>query len=377
MWKSNEFSTLKIPNKPNKTKQSKHRTSRTGRKSLYYNLLIYSIVYNRVMKEIKVSVLVPIYNVEPYLKQCLRSLEKQTLREMEFICLNDGSTDGSRAILERVARRDKRFVVIDKPNTGYGDSMNLGLSQVRGEYVGIVEPDDYIETDAFAELYYFAIKHRADVVRSNYYRFSATSEEVFSQVSPAEAAGQVKTAHDDFHCLRQPPAIWSGLYKAAFLKRNDIQFLPTPGASYQDTGFFWKTLAAAKKIVFTAKPYYHYRTDNANSSVKNLAKVDMVREEYRSIAEFLREHQLYDRYGGIMQATKFATYYWNLLRLDAKLVKKFVPEMRQEFLLAWANNELKRRYFPWKHWWALQFLLHARPLFYLQLKLYRRIKNRT
>ena len=140
------------------------------------------------MKDIKVSVLVPIYNVERYLRECLRTLERQTLQEMEFICVNDGSTDQSLDILQRFARRDKRFKVIDKENSGYGDSMNLALTQACGEYVGIVEPDDYVELDTFADLYYLAVKERADVVRANYYQFSETGSQVFQQISEREAA---------------------------------------------------------------------------------------------------------------------------------------------------------------------------------------------
>ena len=96
---------------------------------------------------IKVSVLVPIYNVEKYLDKCLQSLCNQTLQEMEIICINDGSTDSSRQIIERYAKIDKRIVVIDKKNTGYGNSMNVGLDRASGEYIGIVESDDFIEPD--------------------------------------------------------------------------------------------------------------------------------------------------------------------------------------------------------------------------------------
>ena len=82
-----------------------------------------------------VSVLIPICNVEEYLEQCLESARSQTLRDIEVICINDGSTDGSLGIIQSFAARDERFRVIDKPNSGYGDSMNKGLEVARGEYV--------------------------------------------------------------------------------------------------------------------------------------------------------------------------------------------------------------------------------------------------
>lgn len=91
----------------------------------------------------KVSILVPVYNVERFLPQCLDALCGQTLRDIEIICINDGATDGSPVILHDYAARDQRVRVIDKANSGYGASLNMGLSQAAGEYVGIVEPDRF------------------------------------------------------------------------------------------------------------------------------------------------------------------------------------------------------------------------------------------
>ena len=118
---------------------------------------------------IAVSVLTPVYNVERYLPECLDSLRAQTLRNIEFICINDGSTDGSLEILKRYAELDDRFVIIDKPNSGYGASMNRGLDAARGEYIGIVESDDVASPDMFKKLYRFASCHRCDLVKSNYF----------------------------------------------------------------------------------------------------------------------------------------------------------------------------------------------------------------
>ena len=97
----------------------------------------------------KVSVLVPVYNVEKYVGMCLDSLLCQTLKDMEIICIDDGSTDNSSAILAEYAKRDSRIIIITKENTGYGASMNLGLSRAKGEYIGIVESDDYALPEMF------------------------------------------------------------------------------------------------------------------------------------------------------------------------------------------------------------------------------------
>ena len=98
---------------------------------------------------IKLSVIIPVYNVEQYLGECLESVIKQTLKDIEIICVNDGSTDNSLEIIKKFARKDERIKIIDKPNSGYGDSMNKGLETETGEYIGIVESDDFIEPDMF------------------------------------------------------------------------------------------------------------------------------------------------------------------------------------------------------------------------------------
>ena len=101
----------------------------------------------------KVTVLVPTYNTEKYLAQNLDALVGQTLRDIEIIAINDGSTDGSLDIMRQYAARDARIRVIDKPNSGYGASLNLGIDEARGEYIAISEPDDYIERTMLAKMY--------------------------------------------------------------------------------------------------------------------------------------------------------------------------------------------------------------------------------
>ena len=115
-----------------------------------------------------VSVLVPIYNVERYLRQCLESLRDQTLADIEVICINDGSTDGSRDIIEEFLS-DPRFRVIDKPNSGYGASMNRGLDEARGRYLAILESDDFLDAPALERLLALAEDNDAQLVKADFY----------------------------------------------------------------------------------------------------------------------------------------------------------------------------------------------------------------
>jgi glycosyltransferase involved in cell wall biosynthesis len=120
-----------------------------------------------------VSVVVPTYNVERYLDQCLTSIQMQPFANVEVICVNDGSTDGSLGIMQEHAARDPRVRVIDKPNAGYGAACNAGIDGATGDYVAIVEPDDYLTGNMFGDLLDFADSldgGPVDIVKSSYWR---------------------------------------------------------------------------------------------------------------------------------------------------------------------------------------------------------------
>lgn len=325
----------------------------------------------------RVSVLVPVYNVEKYLLECLRSLSNQILDDMEIIALNDGSTDSSLDILKDFRKKEPRLKIVDKKNTGYGDTMNAGLRLASGEYIGIVEPDDFVDPEMFIELYALAKKFDADVVRSNYFEYRNGENTVHEAILP-EDAGFIIDPTDDPRVLYQSPAIWAGLYRREFLLEQKIKFLKTPGASYQDASFNFKTLAAGGRIVLTDKPYLHYRRDNEKSSVKSAEKVFCVNDEYAEIERFLKEKGSWDTYCFVFQAVKFAAYHWNLLRLDGESLEKSLLRLRAEFHDADARGLLKKRYFPKNHWRALRTILNFPPQVFLTVfKAYRGKKKQN
>lgn len=305
---------------------------------------------------IKVSVLVPIYNVEKYLPECLNSLAAQTLPEIEIVCINDGSTDNSPKIVQKYAKKDTRIVVLDKENTGYGDSMNQGLAKAKGKYIAIVEPDDFIETDACEKLYEIAQKHEADIVRGNYYYHTAAGDELHRTIRDQFLYHPQKVLEDPA-ILYEEPAIWSAIYRRKFLQEHGIRFLPTPGASYQDTGFNMKALCAAERIVYTERAFLHYRTDNSDSSVKSLEKADYVLQEYADVERFLDEIKAPRKLRYIVQAAKFGAFHWNLIRLPRSLALIFATKMKLNFREAEVAGLLQREYWPRKYWLALQIIL--------------------
>lgn len=239
----------------------------------------------------KVSIVVPIYNVEKYLGQCLESLCKQTLQEIEILCINDGSTDRSKEILEEYQKQDSRIVVVEKPNTGYGHSMNIGLDRASGKYLAIVESDDFIASNMMEQLYQEAEQTGADLVKSNCYFYLDTPKEekqfvnIFDELPTREWICPIKRPE----LFLKLQTIWSGLYRREFLVQNQIRFHETPGASYQDVSFSFQVYACATKVWLVPEAYYYYRTSNLNSSVKAPNKVFCICEELEKINQFIEE----------------------------------------------------------------------------------------
>lgn len=292
----------------------------------------------------EVSVLIPIYNVERYLERCLTSLVGQTYDDFEAICINDGSTDGSRSIIQRFLDADSRFRVIDKENSGYGASMNRGLDAARGRYVAILESDDFFEPDALAVLHEAAEMNQAEVVKANFYLYWSRPEErreLFRVVDEVEA-GHVLRPLDDLAVFFRKPSIWSALYRRDFLVDDGIRFLETPGASYQDSGFNFKVWASARRVAFLAAPVLNYRQDNEGSSVNNPGKVFCVCDEYASMEEFVRARGSADerRFLAILQRMKLDSYLWNYDRLAPELRPAFVERAAEEFRAAFKRGEV-------------------------------------
>ena len=291
----------------------------------------------------KVSVLVPIYNVERYLRQCINSLITQTLQDIEILLLDDGSTDDSARICAEYAESDARIRVIHKANSGYGATMNLGLKIARGEYIGIVESDDWVESDMFESLYTLAKEHDVQVVKSNYYRFTKDTEQKYMNNLPGCDANKVINPKIHSTVFYAAPSIWTGLYQRQFIIDNDIRFLESPGASFQDTGFAFKLLATAERVWLTTKAFVHYRFNNSDSSVHSSGKVFCIRDEWNEIERFM------DRFPQEKKASvklrnhaRFTNYLWNLNRLQGDEKEAFRKYFWSEYKKAKKAGEVKQ-----------------------------------
>lgn len=288
-----------------------------------------------------VSILMPSLNVGKYMRQCLESVMNQTFKNLEIICVDAGSTDGTLEIIEECAKKDSRIKVINSDIKSYGYQMNLGLAAASGDYIGIVETDDFCEPDMFASLYSAAVVSGVDVVKGNYFRYSEEGETFFENFGgiPYGTVISPKEYQDLIHAV---PSIWTGLYKRKFLQENDLLFNETPGASYQDTGFIVKVWTCAQTAYIVKKPFYHYRTDNENSSVKSSAKVFCLQDEFVSVDTYIDNHM--DKCEAFIETVfvrKVEVYKWNFNRLADVFRLDFLYGIRDELIQDLKNKPVE------------------------------------
>ncbi|MEE1442635.1 MAG: glycosyltransferase [Blautia sp.] len=305
----------------------------------------------------KVSVIMPIYNVEKYLQQSLLSVMHQTLKDIEIICVNDGSTDSSLDILQYYAKKDSRIKIISTTNFGYGHAMNIGLREATGEYIGIVEPDDYIQIEMYEYLYDVAKRLNIDIVKADFYRFTRGNNktDLFFQpvVNHVDNYRKIIEPQKEKICFRYMMNIWCGIYKSDLISKNQIWFNETPGAAFQDNGFWFQTLCYCRNIYYLDIPFYMNRRDNPKSSVNNPDNIYCCNEEYKFIRSFLRKHPELERdfLEGYM-VKKYETYMFNINRVNGETLKKYLKFISDEWHKDYLEGDLKEQYFyedEWKH----------------------------
>ena len=238
------------------------------------------------IKKSLVSVIVPIYNVEATLDACLASIEAQTHRELEIICVIDGATDGSAAIVRAHAKGNGRIVIIDKRNEGYGASCNRGLSLARGAWIAIVEPDDTVDPTWVEGLLACAEEHGGeqgvDVVKAAYWRVFPGRDGKGETCVACPYHGRVRPRTQPFpvgkgiELMLHHPAIWSALYRRGYLEEQGIRFLEIPGAGWADNPFLVETLCRTSRIAYTDACGYRYHERDLDEAESFAARSPLV-----------------------------------------------------------------------------------------------------
>ncbi|MDD6628377.1 MAG: glycosyltransferase [Lachnospiraceae bacterium] len=272
----------------------------------------------------QISVVVPIYNVEEYLEECLGSICKQTLSNIEIICVNDGSTDNSLKIIQKYAKRDKRIVVIDGPNGGYGSAINKGFRAAKGQYISIIESDDFILPTMYEELFRVAEEndHVLDFIKSDmimFYGDGKAGDRTVIPVTKPEMYNRVLIPLEEPEVFRANMNNSTGIYKTEFIKENSINAHESKGAAFQDNGLWFKFFYYAERIMFINQAFLMYRMDREDSSTNCMSYENAfcIFNEWEYIYKFIKSKEKWkqDKYLPVYTLRCFSSLFYHYTRI--------------------------------------------------------------
>ncbi|GAF03245.1 glycosyltransferase family 2 protein [Saccharicrinis fermentans] len=224
---------------------------------------------------IRLSVILPMYNVEPYVERCIRSLENQDIPydEYEIICVNDGSPDHCKQLIERLQREFSNIVLIDQVNQGVSKARNNGMDHAKGKYVLFVDPDDFVDANSLGRILTYAEQQNTQVT---FLGFSILDEynHVQHQVFSEQLVGKVYPGTEAYHASRQsdppdPDRIWAILFDREFMNKNKLRFIPN--IPYLEDGeFLVRIMFLASKCNFEGKSFLQRTTRPGSATHSNL-----------------------------------------------------------------------------------------------------------
>lgn len=246
------------------------------------------------MNEPLVSVIIPVYNVEKYLRECVDSVINQTYKNIEVILVDDGSTDSSGEICDEYEEKDSRITVIHKQNEGAAIARNVGMENASGEWFYFPDSDDYLELDMLSVLVGTANKKHADIIFFDAQSFTDDGSEVkqsyIAKNDYPECGGKEMFArlqdNGDFHC-----PLWSMFYNGDFLRRSGIKMIPN--IIYEDSVFGFEIMIEARLIVQLRRIFYHRRYRSGSVMMQTVRRSLHFRsrcEVYRAVRNYCKEH---------------------------------------------------------------------------------------
>ncbi len=293
---------------------------------------------------VKVSVVVPVYNVEDYLVECLDSIVNQTLNDIEIICVNDGSTDNSLEILNEYAKKDSRFTVISQENAGHAVATNRGMELAKGEYLFLMDSDDILKLNAFEDTVKIADEKNVDFVlfqAINYYMDTNEylEQENYSMNKLADFVGDSVFNWKDVKKFLFKIAVtpWSKLYKREFVENCGIKF--PEGLIFDDNVFFWEILFSAKKITFLRQHLFIRRWHSTSSTKAGDKRFLDTFEIYRLIWQCFKKFGVFDEFKEELYNRRVRIAYYRLFRIKSELRKLFLTEFKKNL------DELKKESF--------------------------------
>ena len=280
----------------------------------------------------KISVIVPVYNVEKYIDKCLNSLVNQTLKEIEIIVVNDGSPDDSQVIIDKYVKTyPKKVKSFIKKNGGQGSARNYGLLKAKGEYIAYVDSDDWVEETMFEDMYNKALADNSDIVICGNNVVSTDGE--ILKVDPPLAYNDMT-----LNILFGKMAVWNKIYKKELLLKNNIEFRQK--VWYEDIVFSVKILFNNFKISFVDKPLYNYllrpgSTMNNSNIQRNLELIDAFDE----IINYFKKN---DKYYLIYEKLEFICLYHMYICGITRIINcNVLMKRKREVIKKYINNNFK------------------------------------
>lgn len=282
----------------------------------------------------KVSVIVPVYNVEKYLTKSLDSLVNQTLEDIEIIVVNDGSTDNSKKIIEVYKEKyQDKIKYLEKPNGGLSDARNFGIPHATGEYIAFLDSDDYVELDTYEKMYNKAKEENADMVECDFIWEYPNKTKIDT--------GIIYTNKKEMLTYARVVA-WNKLIKRDLLEKYKIEF--PKGLRYEDVEFFYKMIPYYNKVSFVKEPLIHYiQRESSISKVQN-ERTKEIFEVLDNVIKYYKNKNLYNEYKDELEYT-----YTRLLLCSSlfRMVKIKDKKVKKELLNAtWTN--LNKKFPNWK-----------------------------
>lgn len=282
----------------------------------------------------KVSVIVPIYNVEKYLEKCINSLLSQTLEDIQIILVNDGSKDNSGNIAKEYEKNNKnRIIYVEKENGGLSDARNYGLKYATGDFIAFLDSDDYIEKNAYEEMYNKAIEENADYVECDFIWEFPNKIRVDKQYP-------YKNKKEMLSFVRV--VAWNKLIKSQLITDNNLEF--PKGLRYEDVEFTYKLIPFVNKFAYVDKPFIHYvQREGSIANVQNerTAEIFTVLD---NVIEFYKKNNIYEEYRNELEYN-YARY---LLCSSLKRMCKIKDKTIREKLLTESWERLNSNFPNWK-----------------------------
>ena len=282
----------------------------------------------------KVSIIVPVYNVEDYIKKCLDSLLNQTLKDIEIIIVNDGSKDNSEKIIKEYEKNNpEKIVYIKKENGGLSDARNYGLPYAKGEYIAFLDSDDYVELDMYEKMYELAKKENSDMVECDFY---------WEYPNKTKVDIGEKYSNQKERLQKARVVAWNKLIKRSILEEAKIRF--PKGFRYEDVEFTYKLIPYLNKVSFVKEPFIHYiQRENSISNVQN-ERTKEIFEVLEHVIEYYKEKGLYKEYEQELEYTYTRILLCSSLRRIVKIKDK---KIRNELINKTWNN-LNSKFPNWK-----------------------------